>query len=130
MKINTIIFTLLLVAGWTGSSFGQNYQSAAGIRAGYPLSVSYKTFLNESSAIEGYVGARFFSGYNWYSISGAYQIHKPLGDTEGLQFYFGGGASVFLWSFGNSFFGAESYSSTTFGVQGYLGLDYACPTLH
>lgn len=99
-------------------------QSMIGLRLGYPTSVTYKHFLNESNAIEVYGGFRGYTGYRWFNLSGAYQVHKPLPDvTEGLSWYFGGGASVYFWSFGNDFTGGD-FSSTTFGIQGYLGLDY------
>lgn len=104
--------------------YSQNYNSAIGARLGYPVSVSYKKFVSGSDAFEVYAGFRNFSTYNWFNISGAYQIHADLGDTEGLQWYYGFGASVFVWSFDTSFLGDNS-TGTTFGLQGYLGLDYA-----
>lgn len=102
----------------------QTYNKAIGARLGYPLSVSYKTFLNESSAVEVFAGTRGFSGYRWISLSGAYQIHKPLSaaKTDGLNFYYGAGASLYLWSFDSDL---VDESTTTVGVQGYLGLDYS-----
>lgn len=102
--------------------FAQNYDSAIGARLGYPFSASYKKFVNETNAFEVYAGFRNFSTYNWFNVSGAYQIHADLGE-EGLQWYYGFGASVFVWSFNTSFLGDRS-TGTTFGLQGYLGLDY------
>lgn len=107
-----LIFSLVLI-GLSFSVEAQDYQAAAGLRLGYPLSASYKTFLNESSAIEGYVGFRSRSGFTQLSITGAYQIHTDLQDVEGLQWYYGGGASV---NFANSL--------TYLGLHGYLGLSY------
>ena len=120
-----LFLTSLFLGLFASITLAQNYQQAAGIRAGFPVSASYKQFLNESAAIEAYVGARFFTGYEWFTVSGAYQIHKPIESVEGLSYYFGGGASVYFWNFDNSFFLGETYSTTTFGIQGYLGLDYA-----
>ena len=104
-------------------SYNANSQTAAGVRLGSPLSISLKHFINDSHALEAYVGTRGSFGYRWYTISGAYQIHKPLleDEIEGLQYYFGGGASVLFWTFD---FGGEGFSSTTFAAQGYLGLNY------
>ncbi len=99
-------------------------QSTLGPRFGNPLSISYKQFLSESdNAIEVYVGFRSRANYQWTNISGAFQKHKPLDEViEGLRYYYGGGASVFIWSFDSDFLG--TYSSTAFGIQAYLGLDY------
>jgi hypothetical protein len=121
-----VLFAALL---FTTNTFAQDYKSAIGLRLGYPLSVSFKTFLNESNAVEVYAGTRGygsgFGSYRWWIVSGAYQIHKPLeiGDIEGLGYYFGAGASVFFWSFDEGFGG--DYSTTTFGIQAYAGLNYS-----
>ena len=123
-----IVFSFLLTLLFCATtSHAQDFKSAVGVRFGYPLSVSYKMFLSESSAVEVYAGTRGYNAgfgvkYRWYSVSGAYQIHKPLsiGDIEGLQYYYGAGVSVFFWTFD---FDTDT-NSTTFGLQGYSGLSY------
>ncbi len=115
-----IAIVLLLMAALPYSMQAQNYNTAAGLRLGYPLSVSVKHFITSSSALEAYVGTRGYSGFRWTNISGAYQIHKDLEGVDGLQYYFGAGASVYFWSF--EYF--ETYATTTFGLQGYAGLEY------
>jgi hypothetical protein len=109
----------------TQQGLAQPYESAVGVRLGYPTSVSYKFHVNETSAIEAYGGARWFSGYSWYNISAAYQVHSPLDieGLDGLRWYYGGGASIFFWSFSTGFRNGN-YASTSFGLQGYLGLEY------
>jgi len=67
-------------------------------------------------------------GYGrWVNLSVGYQVHKPLDidGLEGLHWYFGGGGSVYFWTYDNAFVFDHDYSSTAIGVQGYLGLDYA-----
>lgn len=107
-----------------GSVQAQEYKSAIGARLGYPLSVSFKTNLNEKNALEAYVGYRGFSGFNWLSASGAYLIHDDLGDTEGLRWYYGGGAGVIFWSYDDDFFFEDTESSLGFTLNGYIGLEY------
>lgn len=104
------------------SANAQTYKSAVGARLGYPWSASFKTFISESSALEAYVGYRGWAFYNWFSINGAYLIHKPFPEVEGLQWYFGGGAGVYFWNYDTGF--ADTNDNTSFSVQGYLGLDY------
>ncbi|MEL6862895.1 MAG: hypothetical protein AAFP19_00690 [Bacteroidota bacterium] len=101
----------------------QYYERAVGARLGYPLSASYKHFLNDSNALEFYLGTRGFTLYRWFSVSGAYLVHKPIEDINGLRYYFGGGATVYFWNFDNDFIGDNS--NTSIGLQGYIGLDYA-----
>ncbi|MEM1121275.1 MAG: hypothetical protein AAGJ18_12560 [Bacteroidota bacterium] len=124
MKKQFLLISLFFLFGLVAIQ-AQTYDKAIGARLGYPLSVSYKTFLNESSAVEVFAGTRGFSGYRWISLSGAYQIHKPLSaaNTDGLNFYYGAGASVYFWSYDNDFI--DNSSSTSIGLQGYLGLDYS-----
>lgn len=102
----------------------QSYKTAVGARLGSPLSASIKHFLNESNAVEAFIGYRNYSFYNWTSVGAAYQIHKPIENVDGLQYYLGFGASVFIWSYDNTIWFDDNYSSTSFGIQGYAGLDY------
>ena len=117
----TFLLALLFSLGLSA----QDYKSAVGVRLGYPFSLSYKTFISEASALEGYVGFRWYgAGTSWVSVNGAYQIHKDLGleDLEGLQWYYGFGAGAQFWSYD-----FEDSGSTTFSLSGYLGLQYTFP---
>jgi len=116
--ISSLIFCFLV----STDLHAQQFKSAVGLRLGSPTSVSLKTHLNESNALELMAGGRWYSGYSWYNLGAAYQIHKPLNieGVEGLEYYFGAGASVYFWSFDF----ASDASSTTLGVQGYLGAQY------
>ncbi len=133
MKLHKIIFGIFFfffLGFFSIELSGQgdsSYKSAVGARFGSPyISASYKTFLNEKNAMEAYASFRAFSGYSWISVSGAYQIHKPLQDVvEGLQWYYGAGASAYFWTFDTGFLG--NTSSTSFGINGYIGLDYKFP---
>ncbi|MEM6967444.1 MAG: hypothetical protein AAF573_21960 [Bacteroidota bacterium] len=117
-----ILFSALIGAMFFSvTSSAQNFAKAAGLRLGYPASVSYKQFINSSDALEFYVGTRGRrNSYRWISLSAAYQIHKPIESVEGLDYYFGAGLSAYFWNFD-----IETDASTaSFGVQGYLGLSY------
>lgn len=119
MKSLRIAFALVLMAAFSQNAQAQDYKSAVGLRLGYPWAASYKTFINESSAIEVFAGYRGYTGINWFSLNGAYLIHKDISSTDGLQWYFGGGAGVQFWN--SDFFDT---GATTFSVAGYLGLQY------
>jgi len=96
----------------------QDFNSAIGLRIGYPLSLTYKKFISEENAIEAYAGYRNFFGASYFSFSGAFQIHKDLDPIDRLQYYYGAGASVIKWNvdFGDG--------NTSIGINGYLGLSY------
>ncbi len=119
-------FRSLLLCGavWlTGAALSaQDYTSAVGARFGAPFSLSYKTFLSYTDAVEGYVGLRPYSRYGSFSVNGAYQIHADLPAVEGLRWYYGGGAGIQLWSYRN-----YDRGSATLSLSGYLGLEYVIP---
>jgi hypothetical protein len=102
------------------SLLAQNYKTAVGARIGYPLTLSGKYFINESIALEGNLGLRSFSGYRWVSLSAAGLKHKPLDVLDGLNWYYGAGLSVYFWRFET----ISTFSSSSLGLQGYVGLDY------
>jgi len=102
------------------NSFAQNYKTAVGARIGYPLTLSGKYFINESIALEGNLGLRAFSGYSWIALSAAGLKHKPLDVLDGLNWYYGAGLSVYFWRFDQ----INTLSSSSLGLQGYVGLDY------
>jgi hypothetical protein len=126
MRITKIITIVALFVGFAVTAQAQDYNSAIGLRLGYPVSVSYKNFLGGgSNAIEVFAGFRSYAGYGWFNIGGLYQVHKPIGGAEGLSWYFGGGASAFFWNYDSGFvFGDEDDSSFSLGLLGNLGLDY------
>lgn len=120
------LFFCFMLTSSTASA--QEYKTAVGARLGYPLSASLKYFLNDNGhALEGYVGTRGWGYGRFVNVSVAYQIHNRLDieGLEGLYWYYGGGAAVFFWNYDNAFVFDDDYSSTAFGIQGYLGLDYA-----
>ena len=121
---NTLFLSLLFLLFSTFSFAQRNYDTAIGARLGYPLSVSAKKYISDQGAIEGYLGFRGFSTYNWVSLSGAYLHHDDLEIDElpNLSWYFGGGASAYFWRYRSSFI--SDSGGTSFGLQGYLGLEY------
>lgn len=120
MKTITKVLTLFVALTFAQAAYSQTYNSAIGLRFGYPTSVSYKKFFKGSTAFEGIVGFRGYTGYSWINIAAALQKHNAISSTEGLSWYYGAGAGVYLYSFDF----ATTESSTSFGVSGYLGLDY------
>ena len=113
------LFFAIALCAFGHTATAQDFTSAVGLRFGYPLSVSYKMFLNETNAVEAYAGLRGYGSFRWISLNGAYQIHNDIESVDGLQWYYGGGAGVQFWTYD---FLEES--STTFSLSGYAGLQY------
>ncbi len=119
----TFLIGLFMVLG-AASIKAQDYKSAIGLRLGYPLSLSYKTFISEKGAIEGVLGFRGYTYYSWINLSAFYQHHKAIPSVEGLKWYFGGGASAYYWNYDNDFYPNNDFASLSFGLHGIVGLDY------
>lgn len=122
MKTNKIVLILALFLGLGFFAQGQDYTSAIGLRLGYPTSVSYKQFISTQGAVEVFAGLRGYSSYRWVNIGGLYEFHKDIPDVDGLLWYFGGGASVFFWTYDDDFLNPGS--TTSIGLLGTIGLDY------
>ncbi len=101
--------------------FAQPFKSAIGLRFGYPTSVSYKTFISESNALEFFGGIRSWGFGSAINIGGAYQIHKPISSVEGLEWYYGAGAGAWIYTYDS---GITNDGGFGLGVSGYLGLQY------
>lgn len=128
MRILTALcVAILVIIGAHTMQAQSTYSAAIGARLGYPFSVSYKTFLTETNALElfaGYRGYGGFSGFGFNSIhlGAAYLVHKPISGAEGLQWYFGGGASAIIYNYDNVYY--DEFSKFGIGISGYIGLDY------
>lgn len=107
----------------------QNFDSAVGARLGFPAAASYKVFINETDAIEGYGGIRFRRDFNEIRVAGAYQVHSSFNleaEWAPLQWYYGAGASVGFIKTDVNFIvpNGGSVRSVSLGINGYIGLQY------
>jgi len=112
-----LFYTLALVLGFAISSYAQDYDHAIGLRLGYPLSVSYKKYLNSNKALEIYGGFRGNTFYTSLYANAALQFHNPIEDVDNLTWYYGFGGGV-------AFASASGYGGASIGASGYLGLQY------
>jgi len=115
--MKTKIFSLLVVLFvFASNGQAQDYKSAIGAKLGYGLIASYKTFFNESSAVD------IFGGLRWGGLAAGayYEMHKPISSVDRLKWYWGLGGSFTTWSFGVGDIGYWEL-----GASGVLGLDYS-----
>lgn len=111
-----LVFLLLFIT--TGLfSQAQDYENAVGLRFGLSNGITFKHFITTNDAVEGLLSTRW-GGFN---ITGLFERHTTAFDTDGLYFYYGGGAH--LGSFNNTWFN-DNISHIVIGVDGILGLEY------
>ena len=113
-KIIIILTTCFLLA--TISVSAQEYNNAIGLKF-YPTGITFKHFFSEKISLEG-IG--YFYKYGT-RITALYEINHDIPGVGGLGWYFGPGAHI-------GFFDAKYGGSTSFGVDGVLGLDYKIPS--
>jgi hypothetical protein len=116
------LLTLMVALFCTVQSLSaQDYKSAIGLRLGYPISVSYKTFISEPGAVEIYAGFRGYAFYNYFLVGAMYQHHFPIGSVPGLKWYVGGGLNALFYNYDAGFVGDGGFG---LGINGAVGLDY------
>lgn len=115
---NLLLLTLFTFSALFASA--QQFDSAVGLRLGYPTSISYKKFFSEDTAGEVFASYRGYLGGSWLSINAAYHKHQDLEfeDIDGLQWYYGAGAGLNRRNY------EFSGGATFFNISGYIGLSY------
>jgi hypothetical protein len=101
----------------------QPYKMAVGLRLGYPTSISLKYLPSEKKQLELFAGYRGFTYYSWTMLGATYSKYVPIKEIEGLSWFAGGGASVYLWSWKSNWFGSTG-AGTSFGILAHGGVDY------
>jgi len=99
----------------------QGYDYALGLRVNdYAAGITYKKFISEKNALDFTLNSDFDNGFG---LTGLYEIHEPSGITPGLNWYYGCGGHIGLWS-GNYGQGFGNYSVIGLGVDGVVGIEY------
>jgi hypothetical protein len=121
--MNRIYLSIILVtigfSSFAQTNMGTDYTTAVGVKL-YPGAVTVKHFIQKNKAIEGlgYISA------DGFRITGLYELHYPLGNTEGLQWYIGAGGHLGIWSDNWKNRYPTRNQGLALGVDGVLGVDY------
>jgi len=113
------IFAFMSITVSAQSNLGSSYHTALGVKL-YPGAISIKHFKEKNKAIEG-LGYISSDGFR---LTGLYELHHPLGDIDGFQWYVGGGAHVGIWSDSWKRDYPNRESGLAIGIDGILGVDY------
>ncbi len=98
---------------------GSTYETAAGFKY-YPASVTIKSFVNQTAAVEGLVS---FWDYG-IRFTGLYEFYKDINTVEGLKWYVGPGVHFGFWNNHWSAKYPDRDDGIMIGVGGVIGLDY------
>lgn len=120
--MKNLLYVIVILFGSISMTQAQDYNSAVGLRLGYPLSVTYKKFLNENTAAEAFAGYSSIGTYSEFRVNAAYLIHNEFDDVERLKWYYGGGAGVAFLSY--NAFHVGNRGGVGLALSGYLGLEY------
>lgn len=114
----TLITGLALLTISASNANAQDYKNAIGGRFGSANGISFKTGLSKGAMLELIGNFRSNKALDYFNLTGLYEIYKPINGAEGLNFYYGGGATI--GSVKAKGFDGDVYLS----ANGVLGLDY------
>jgi hypothetical protein len=111
--------TLGLILFFNTQTQAQEYKNAIGGRFGVSNGVTFKTFLNDTKALDFILNFRSTGTYSAFRVVGLYEVHAPVSDLKGLNWFYGGGGS--LGSIKNKVTDNDDFAIS---LDGVLGLDY------
>ncbi len=111
------LLVIIIVAGLAISSYGQDYKTAIGLRAGVPYGLTVKHFVSQQNAFEGILASR----WGGFVATVLYENEHWTGEYPGLNWFFGVGAHVGFWN-NNPYVTGDGGS--VIGLDGILGLEY------
>ena len=114
----TIIAGVALFTTSVSDVKAQDYKNAIGGRFGSANGVSFKTGLNKNAMLELIGNFRSNSNFNYFQVTGLYEVYNPINGAEGLNWFYGGGATI-------GSVKAKGFDGDVYlGANGVLGLDY------
>jgi len=118
MKRRIIIVFMLAVLSL--ASYGQDYRTSLGLRAGLPYGLTVKYFLNKHNALEGVLAAR----WQGVIVTGLYENEHQTGKYPGLNWFWGLGGHIGFWGADENPNLEPTYSGSVIGVDAILGIEY------
>lgn len=110
----------ILTLSTTYAAYPQNYNTGVGLRGGWFNGITAKHFIDRHAALEGIVSMR----WSGFSITGLYEIQKPIPSVEGLSWFYGGGAHIGFWDGSKVDWDHKKDSFTVIGIDGIIGIEY------
>lgn len=120
--MKSVLVILLFVFASLGLK-AQSYETAIGVRAEFISGLSIKQFASETKAYE--IIAGFSQG--GFLITGLVEYHRPIGEETNLNWFFGGGISMGLWTNATEGNPWGTRSTSVASLTPIVGLDYKFP---
>jgi len=119
-KVFTILcLTMIATVAIQFSSKAQGYDNAIGGRFGAANGITFKTTLGENKMLDLIANFRSNNNYKYFRVTGLYEVYLPIPEARGLNWYYGGGASI-----GSVTRKWDDSSDLYLSLDGVLGLDY------
>jgi hypothetical protein len=99
----------------------QDYDMGIGAKIGMAPGISVKRFITTDLAGEAVLTYRW-QGVN---LTGLAEFHVPVFDTEGMNFFYGGGIHIGVWDSGLARDLPASGHQLNMGIDGIVGLEYS-----
>jgi hypothetical protein len=119
-KLITIMcLTVIATIGIYSASNAQGYRNAIGGRFGTANGITFKTTLGGNKMLDLIANFRSNDGYDYFRVTGLYEIYNPIQGAQGLNYYYGLGGSV-----GSRTRKWDDKNQAYLAIDGVLGLDY------
>ena len=119
--LSCLVIGLMFISA---STVNAQYKNALGVRLGDAYGVTYKTFIQSDRALDFILNIRNRRNDSYVNLTGLYEVHNPIRGAAGLQWYYGGGASIGSINYKND---NDRDNDIYLSVDGVLGLDYVIP---
>lgn len=114
----TLITGVAIFAMCSIDAKAQDYKNAIGGRFGSYNGITFKTGLNKNAMLELIGNFRSSKNVDYIQLTGLYEVYNAIGGAPGLNWYYGGGASIGTVK-------VKGFDSdVSLGLNGVLGLDY------
>jgi len=117
------VIVALLLFFVSATAVGQDYETAVGVRGGFPTGLNGKHFFKKNTAVEA-----ILTGYGGgFEFTGLYEIHANAFDVPYLNWYYGPGAHVNFFSdnvIRPGYFYNGRAAGFSVGLDGILGIEY------
>ncbi len=114
------LYILFFGIAFAATLNAQEYKTSMGLRAGLPVGITAKHFLDKDFAVEGVLATRWGGFVLMGCLERAYSNH----DYPGFGWFWGGGIHLGIWNEGYNPRLRHDYKGPVLGIDGIAGIEY------